>query len=105
MPTKNFDAIFRNCRSHLQSLILQMSQLNLKTIIVSGVHPCWHILDIYFPLDNNFDKKIDNICKTTEINGNQINFVFFRQFMGRKDVSHSYRNKASELLDNVLEKL
>jgi hypothetical protein len=79
-----------------------MAEKNLQTIIVSGVHPCWHMLDMYFPDENNRDPKIDNVCKTTVIDGKQINVVFFRQFMGRTDVALPYRAKATELLSNVL---
>lgn len=102
MKVHEFDTVFRNCRTHLQALITEMAQLNLQTIIVSGVHPCWHMLDMYFPLKDNFDKSINNVCLQTEIEGKTINVLFFREFMGRKDVSQKYRDKASELLLKTL---
>lgn len=104
MKVTEFDTVFRNCRTHLQTLINEMVQQNLETIIVSGIHPCWHMLDMYFPEKDNSDKAIDNVCLEVIIEGKQINIIFFRKFMGRKDVSHIYRDKATKLLNKVLSK-
>ena len=98
MMIKDFDAIFRNCRTHLNYQIREMAKQNLKFVIVSGIHPCWHILDLYFEEEINSDKKIDCISRIAEIEGKLITFIFFRKFMGRKDVSNQYRNNASNLL-------
>ncbi|WP_431490263.1 hypothetical protein [Lewinella sp.] len=100
MKIKDFDLVFRNCRTYLRGQIEEMSKINLKFIIVSGRHPCWHVLDMFFPeiIEKN---KIDLKVLQKELNGSQLNFVFLRQFMGRNDVSKVYRNRATELLKSL----
>lgn len=103
MKVSDYDIVFRNCRIHLDQQIRQMARQNLKLVIVSGIHPCWHLLDMYFNEQNNSDKSIDCIGKETTIEDNIIHFAFFRKFMGRKDVSKQYREEATSLLKKLID--
>ncbi len=102
MKVNDLDTVFKNCRTHLDQQIRLMARQNLQVVVISGIHPCWHILDMYFPEINNFDKAIDCVSNETIIEGKTINFLFFRKFMGRRDVSKRYRDTATQLLKDLI---